>query len=67
MISFQLDVPPDLPNLVVDPDRLEQVLQNLLHNAYKFTNKGYVRLGCRQEDDSLVIYLADTGKGIARG
>ncbi len=67
MISFQLDVPPDLPNLVVDPDRLEQVLQNLLHNAYKFTNKGYVRLGCRQEDDSLVIYLADTGKGIAEG
>lgn len=64
-ISFQIDIPDSLPQLTGDPDRLEQVFQNLLHNAYKFTSEGYVRLGCRREADMLVISLEDTGTGIA--
>jgi len=49
----------------MDPDRLEQVVQNLLHNACKFTSEGHVRLSCSRQGESLVISMSDTGSGIA--
>ncbi len=65
-ISFEVDIPEALPPLTMDPDRLEQVLQNLLHNAYKFTSAGHVRLSARQDADQLVICIEDTGAGIPK-
>jgi len=50
-----------------DYHRLEQVLLNLITNAIKFTFSGEIKLGYRFESDkSLVIYLSDTGIGIAQ-
>jgi len=44
-LSFDIDVDPRLPrSLVSDSKRLQQVLKNLLSNAFKFTSKGGVRL-----------------------
>jgi HAMP domain-containing protein/CheY-like chemotaxis protein/signal transduction histidine kinase len=44
-VSFEVDVAPELPrSLVTDTKRLQQVLKNLLSNAFKFTEKGSVRL-----------------------
>ena len=49
-----------------DPVRLRQVLTNLLGNAIKFTEHGYVALGASYSDDGrLVFTIADTGIGIA--
>jgi signal transduction histidine kinase len=51
-----------------DPDRIQQVVWNLLNNAIKFTDRGgrvAVRLG--RLDDTARIEVADTGRGIARG
>ncbi len=55
-----------LPELVRgDPGRLGQVLRNLLSNALKFTENGYVELaGCAEENDVLTFTVTDTGPGI---
>jgi len=53
---------------VVDPTRLRQVLSNLIGNAIKFTEKGYIRFGYRQKaPDQLEFFVEDTGIGLAPG
>jgi signal transduction histidine kinase len=48
-----------------DPVRLRQILNNLLSNATKFTEKGYIRYGYRvTETDMLEFFVEDTGIGI---
>jgi PAS domain S-box-containing protein len=47
-----------------DYQRLMQVVTNLVKNAFKFTNEGFVEFGYRVEEDSLVLYVKDTGVGI---
>lgn len=47
-----------------DPVRLQQIVQNLVSNAIKYTLRGKVLLGCRRAGDMLRIEVWDTGKGI---
>lgn len=63
-------VEPELPETVVgDPDRLSQVMLNLLGNAVKFTDEGEVRLEVRPDPHSpqsrVLLSVHDTGIGIA--
>jgi DNA-binding response OmpR family regulator/anti-sigma regulatory factor (Ser/Thr protein kinase) len=58
-------LPPDLPDLYVDPVRLTQVLYNLLSNGIKFTRKGgSVRLSAGTCGRRLALVVEDTGVGI---
>jgi two-component system sensor histidine kinase BaeS len=51
-----------------DPDRLRQVLGNLVSNAIRYTDRGgHVLLKVRAEDDRAVLTVQDTGVGIAAG
>ncbi len=51
-----------------DPERIAQVLANLIHNAVKFTPPGgTVRIGARDEDGAVAFRVSDTGAGIAAG
>jgi len=51
--------------IVVDSVRLQQVITNLMSNAIKYTDKGYVELGYQMLDDGFIqIYVKDTGIGI---
>ena len=48
-----------------DPVRISQIIGNLLHNAFKFTNKGgNTMLAVYQQDNDAVITVKDTGIGI---
>ena len=58
------DIPEDLAEMQSDPDKLKQIIINLLSNALKFTDRGEVKLSARLETDSLSIIVSDTGVGI---
>lgn len=58
------EVGKNLPVLHVDPDRLIQVLVNLLNNAAKFTKRGFIRIRAIPVDDHVEIMVQDTGPGI---
>lgn len=69
-ISLVLDNPGGAMQLVADHDRLRQVLDNLVSNAVKFTDRGSVILAQRTERDQagkprLCLSVTDTGPGIA--
>jgi two-component system, chemotaxis family, CheB/CheR fusion protein len=67
MIDFQLKLPGGSDDLclVTDRYRLQQILHNLLSNAFKYTNKGYVELGYIIDGNKEVLfYVCDTGPGI---
>ncbi|WP_284317248.1 response regulator, partial [Methylobacterium gnaphalii] len=73
-LAFVIDVEPGLPrSLRTDSKRLQQVLRNLLSNAFKFTEKGTVSLKIGSAEGSplragsqwMALSVADTGIGIA--
>jgi len=47
-----------------DPNRIRQILSNLISNALKFTSVGEVRMSARYADGKLRVAIADTGVGI---
>jgi signal transduction histidine kinase len=57
----------DLPRMVLDEEKLRQIVINLLSNALKFTERGEVRLAARVLDGEVVVEVADTGVGIPAG
>ena len=71
-LEFKLLLADDLPQTVLgDPDRLQQVLNNLINNAVKFTEKGRIQvLAFRDtlsgEADRIHFSVRDTGQGIPR-
>lgn len=66
-LQLNMTVAADVPAVIqTDPQRLEQILKNLLANALKFTEKGSVSLEVRQHGNGqLAFAIKDTGIGIA--
>jgi signal transduction histidine kinase len=55
----------DLPLVLADPERVEQVLVNLLGNALRYTSEGSITLRTWTEAKQLWLAVADTGQGIS--
>jgi PAS domain S-box-containing protein len=53
--------------IISDEMKIRQILNNLLYNAIKFTEKGRVELGYALKDNMLEFYVMDTGIGIPEG
>ncbi|HXT01100.1 MAG TPA: ATP-binding protein [Elusimicrobiota bacterium] len=66
-LAFSLDLPPDLPPALADPEALVLVATNLLGNAIKYTpENGKVAAGVAVEKDGrLRVYVSDSGIGVA--
>jgi len=79
-LAFRIDLEPELPrSFTADPKRLQQILKNLLSNAFKFTAQGHVTMAVRQVADGwspdhpvlnraggvVAFAVTDSGIGIA--
>lgn len=63
--TFELDFPPDFPLVWGDPERLREVLSNLISNAVKYSPEGgTVWVGGRADQTGVTVYVADQGIGI---
>jgi signal transduction histidine kinase len=67
-VSLEIDIAHDLPAVLGDPERLRQVLTNLVDNALKFTPpSGEIRIRARlnpDTDSEVLVSVKDTGVGI---
>lgn len=64
-LGFDIVIDESLPpQILADQERLSQVIINLLSNAFKFTEKGGVKLSMRPEGETFVLEVNDTGIGI---
>ncbi|GEM_PF-2490753 len=59
------EIPPDIPPVQGDENRLQQILLNLVGNAIKFTESGQISVSAALENEWLAVSVADTGIGIA--
>jgi two-component system phosphate regulon sensor histidine kinase PhoR len=65
-LDFETVIPPRLPELHVDKDKLEAALVNLLGNAVKYTPEGgRIRLEAEHEGNEIRFHVEDTGIGIS--
>jgi PAS domain S-box-containing protein len=64
-VNIDCQIHGELPKVLADPDRVVQVLTNLLSNALKFSPRGEtVRLSARREQNQVRFEVADRGPGI---
>jgi len=64
-VTFSAHEP--IPEFLYDPDKMEDILLNLLSNALKFTEKGRIRVSCTRSGSNVVVKISDTGIGIPKG
>ncbi|MFC1860182.1 ATP-binding protein [Chloroflexota bacterium] len=64
--SMTVDLPSSNPIVSADKDRLQQVVMNLLNNAFKFTpTGGEITLSAREEGVNIIVEVQDNGPGIS--
>lgn len=62
-LQFKVKVPKDL-NIFVDRDKFFLIFSNLLSNAIRYTDKGFIQVSAEVKNQSLILYFSDTGRGI---
>jgi two-component system sensor histidine kinase BaeS len=65
-ISLGMELPPDLPRILADEDRVIQILTNLTGNALQYTpERGKITISAKRLNDEVQISILDTGIGIS--
>lgn len=65
-IDLTLDLAPDLPEVLVDPDRMGQVLDNLIENGIRYTpENGRITLSASRSEFGVRLEVQDTGPGLS--
>lgn len=57
-------VPHNLPEVIADPDRFQQILYNLVENAINYTDEGEIVISAKKSGKQLLVSVRDTGTGM---
>ena len=63
-LEHEVEYPDELPSLFVDRTRIRQVMLNLLNNAARYTDEGCITIRVRQDEETAIVSVQDTGLGI---
>ncbi len=63
-ISLENRIKDDDAEIIIDKNKFGSIISNLLKNAIKFTDKGFLKIGAQKKDDFLEFYVQDSGIGI---
>ncbi|GAA0453640.1 ATP-binding protein [Alkalibacillus silvisoli] len=64
-IELVTDIPDNLSPVRADPNRLQQILYNLVGNAIKYTEEGQITISVYEAEEGVTICVSDTGSGIS--
>jgi signal transduction histidine kinase len=64
--EFIVDLPGDFPILLVDEERMRQVVSNLLSNAIKYSPDGKITISGQVRPDKVIVCVSDEGRGISQ-
>lgn len=65
-VELQTDIQSRLPIMRADRKRVTQIMLNVVSNACKFTEEGFVNVQAKLEDEHLLVSVQDTGPGIPK-
>lgn len=65
-LTLENNIPDNLPYCLADENRLQQILQNLVANAIKFTKEGKISIDAMEVEGMIVTSVSDTGIGIEK-
>jgi two-component system, OmpR family, sensor histidine kinase BaeS len=63
-VALRVEAPPALPSILVDTDRMTQVLNNLVSNSLRYTTQGEIFLSASADEQHVRLQVRDTGSGI---
>jgi len=65
--NLKLEFSSALPSIIISADetKLRQVVQNLIDNAIKYTDSGFVKAEIKDEKDAVVLLVTDSGRGVS--
>lgn len=55
-----------LPDILMDKEKVRQVVNNMIDNAIKYSKSGVIKVALSSDGTSLIVKIKDTGKGIAK-
>lgn len=55
-----------LPNILIDIEKIRQVVLNIVDNAIKYSNAGGITIKVKSQEESLLVEIADTGEGMTK-
>lgn len=64
-LQFNVSNIPEKMIVFTDPDKIQQVITNLLDNAIKYTREGSVSFDIEQHNNEVIFSIIDTGKGVS--
>lgn len=65
-LELTVNVPPEELHGKIDIQKFRQVIQNLVDNSIKYTDSGWVKVSAERVDDSYVIKVSDSGRGMPK-
>ncbi len=64
-LNFKKSLPNSQSRIILDKTKLNKILSNIIENALRYTEKGFVEIGYYLEANNIVLYVKDSGIGIS--